>query len=127
MEHQPRPGPGASRRSIPDTHAPHKSDDGGSLTGLDKGGSLHSPACVVSGLAGEEGGRLQGLHVCQFFDGTLEAESTVRLLADEDSADLADALFVHLNSPRPVFGALSWFELATEELRRRRGPDADTV
>jgi hypothetical protein len=64
--------------------------------------------------------------LCEFSDGTLDPASAVRDLADEDLADLADALFVHLDSATPAFGALSWFEFATEELRRRRDTDVES-
>jgi hypothetical protein len=104
---------------------PGVSVDGASPIGVDTERALHSPACVVSGGAGEKHGRLHGLHLCDFYDGTLDPASTVRVLADRDLADLADALFVHLDLATPAFGALSWFELATEELRRRRGTDAE--
>lgn len=56
----------------------------------------------------------------EIYDGTLDPETTVRAMSDAALELLVDALYRHLDSPVPSFGASTWFELATDELQNRR-------
>lgn len=122
MEHQPQAEPGERSQRNPGALVARGLAGKAALISLGRH-TRHSPSCVASGGAGENRGRLHGRNLCDFYDGNLDPAPTVRALADEELAELVDALFVHLDSVRPAFGALSWFELAVEELRRRNGTD----
>jgi hypothetical protein len=56
----------------------------------------------------------------EIYDGTMDPETTVRALSRAALELLVDALYRHLDSPAPSFGAYTWFELATDELQNRR-------
>lgn len=56
----------------------------------------------------------------EIYDGTLDPETTVRAMSDAALELLVDALYRHLDSPVPSFGASTWFDLATDELQNRR-------
>jgi hypothetical protein len=56
----------------------------------------------------------------EIYDGTLDPETTVRALSEAALELLVDALYRHLDSPAPSFGAYTWYELATDELQNRR-------
>lgn len=56
----------------------------------------------------------------EIYDGTLDPETTVRALSEPALELLVDALYRHLDSPTPSFGAYTWYELATDELQNRR-------
>lgn len=60
----------------------------------------------------------------EIYDGTLDPETTVRALSRAALELLVDALYRHLDSPAPSFGAYTWFELATDELQNRRDEEA---
>lgn len=60
-----------------------------------------------------------------YFDGTLDPAVTVRGLPDTTLCELADALYRHLDTSSPSFGAHTWYELATEELQNRHLADAN--
>ena len=60
----------------------------------------------------------------EIYDGTLDPEATVRALSRPALELLVDALYRHLDSPAPSFGAYTWFELATDELQNRRDDEA---
>lgn len=59
----------------------------------------------------------------EIYDGTLDPETTVRALSEAALELLVDALYRHLDSPTPSFGAYTWFELATDELQNRRNEE----
>jgi hypothetical protein len=68
---------------------------------------------------------IEGLELSDYFEGTLDPAATVQALSDAALGQLADALYRHLDTPSPSFGAHTWYELAAEELQRRhRGADA---
>ena len=77
-----------------------------------------------SPLAAETGGVLDldsinGLALSEYFEGTLDPAATVRALSDTALCQLADALYRHLDTSSPSFGAHTWYELAAEELQNR--------
>ncbi|MFS0718430.1 hypothetical protein ABC337_07165 [Arthrobacter sp. 1P04PC] len=67
----------------------------------------------------DTGERIQGLELAQYFEGTLDPAVTVRALSDDALGQLADALYRHLDTAHPYFGALTWYDLAAEELQHR--------
>ena len=62
---------------------------------------------------------INGLELAEYFEGTLDPAATVRALSDAALGQLADALYRHLDTSSPSFGAHTWYELATEELQNR--------
>ena len=62
---------------------------------------------------------INGLALSEYFEGTLDPAATVRALSDVALGQLADALYRHLDTSSPSFGAHTWYELATEELQNR--------
>jgi hypothetical protein len=68
----------------------------------------------------DELGTINGLELAEYFEGTLDPAATVRALSDVALGQLADALYRHLDTSSPSFGAHTWYELATEELQNRR-------
>ncbi len=69
---------------------------------------------------------IEGLELSDYFEGTLDPAATVQALSDEALGQLADALYRHLDTPGPSFGAHTWYEVAAEELQHRhRATDAD--
>jgi len=71
---------------------------------------------------------INGLELSEYFEGTLDPAATVRALSDAALGQLADALYRHLDTSSPSFGAHTWYELATEELQKRhRGASGGTV
>ena len=80
---------------------------------------------VLAGLEGSSGpvpaplSTINGLELAEYFEGTLDPASTVRALSDAALGQLADALYRHLDTSSPSFGAHTWYELATEELQNR--------
>lgn len=68
---------------------------------------------------------IEGLELSDYFEGTLDPAATVQALSDAALSQLADALYRHLDTPNPSFGAHTWYDLAAEELQQRyRGADA---
>lgn len=67
---------------------------------------------------------INGLALPDYFEGTLDPAATVRALSDTALCQLADALYRHLDTPTPSFGAHTWYELAAEELQNRHLTDA---
>lgn len=92
--------------------------DGDSNLGLDLGG-------VTAGM--EEQRTINGLELPEYLEGNLDPASTVLALSDDALGQLADALYRHLDTPSPSFGAHTWYELASEELHKRHltGPDGE--
>ena len=70
-------------------------------------------------------GSVDGFELAEFFEGTLDPAATVRALSDTALCQLADALYRHLDTSSPSFGAHTWYELATEELQNRKLSGAD--
>lgn len=118
----------------------HVGSGGEVLAGLDSdiGGTVHGQLPTeVNGLDGVEqgpadalpaaaSGLIDGLELSDYFEGTLDPAATVAALSDTALGQLADALYQHLDTPSPSFGAHTWYELATEELQQRyRTADAD--
>lgn len=68
---------------------------------------------------------INGLELADYFEGTLDPAATVRALSDAALGQLADALYRHLDTSSPSFGAHTWYELAAEELQNRHLADAD--
>lgn len=75
------------------------------------------PAAGLTG-AGEQR-TINGLELSEYLDGNLDPAATVRALSDEALGRLADALYRHLDTRSPSFGAHTWYELAAEELHQR--------
>ena len=73
----------------------------------------------------DESSTINGLALSDYFEGTLDPASTVRALSDVALGQLADALYRHLDTSNPSFGAHTWYELAAEELQNRHLCDAD--
>jgi hypothetical protein len=53
--------------------------------------------------------------------------ATVRALSDTALCRLADALYRHLDTSTPLYGAHTWYELAAEELQSRHLADGDEL
>jgi hypothetical protein len=70
-------------------------------------------------------GIINGLELADYFEGTLDPAATVRALSDDALGQLADALYRHLDTPSPSFGAHTWYELAAEELQNRHTAQAE--
>ena len=73
----------------------------------------------------DESSTVNGLELSEYFEGTLDPASTVRALSDVALGQLADALYRHLDTSNPSFGAHTWYELAAEELQNRHLGAAD--
>lgn len=122
----------------------HVGSDGEALAGLE--GDITSPVqgqliTEVAGFGGAEASLvmdaegfaaagapelIEGLELSDYFEGTLDPASTVQALSDAALGQLADALYRHLDTPSPSFGAHTWYDLAAEELQKRyRGGDPD--
>lgn len=109
---------------------------GGAAALLDIGPDA-AVADANSPLAAETGsvndlGLVNGLALSEYFEGTLDPAATVKALSDTALCQLADALYRHLDTTNPSFGAHTWYELAAEELQYRHlteeeGPDEDQV
>ena len=61
----------------------------------------------------------------EYFEDTLDPVATVRALSDAALCRLADALYRHLDTSSPSYGAHTWYELAAEELQNRHLADGD--
>jgi len=68
---------------------------------------------------------INGLELADYFEGTLDPAATVQALSDSALIQLADALYRHLDTPTPSYGAHTWYELAAEELENRHAAEAD--
>lgn len=56
----------------------------------------------------------------RFLDESGDPAETVAALPEPALEDLADALYRHLDTPSPAFGAHSWYVQVADELRIRR-------
>ncbi|MGX9898847.1 hypothetical protein ACW0JT_01365 [Arthrobacter sp. SA17] len=66
-----------------------------------------------------------GVDLSFYVEGTLEPASTVAAMSDESLAELADALYRHLDTRKPLFGAHTWYDFAADELQRRHAEGSD--
>lgn len=95
----------------------HALMDADATSGLDiDGGDLAA--------AGEQR-TIDGLELSEYLEGNLDPASTVRALSDDALGKLADALYRHLDTRSPSFGAHTWYELAAEELHLRHLSESD--
>lgn len=101
----------------------HVGSDGEVLAGLE--GELLSGLDAACGPNRAELDTIDGLELSEYFEGTLDPAATVRALSDLALGQLADALYRHLDTSTPSFGAHTWYELAAEELQNRRLGGAD--
>lgn len=121
------PGPGAGAEPFRVTLAEpadlpicllHVGSDGEVLAGLE--GELAAvPALEACSPVPAELNTINGLELSEYFEGTLDPAATVRALSEVALGQLADALYRHLDTASPSFGAHTWYELATEELQNR--------
>lgn len=86
----------------------------GEITGRVNAG-VEAPGCPAAG--GPD--LIDGLELSDYFEGTMDPAATVQALSDAALGQLADALYRHLDTPHPSFGAHTWYELAADELQRR--------
>jgi hypothetical protein len=56
----------------------------------------------------------------RYLDETVDPAEMVAALTEPELAELADALYRHLDTPSPAFGAHSWYVQVVAELRLRR-------
>lgn len=99
--------------------------DAGFETGLDSGlGAVNSPLAAETGSVSDFG-TIDGLVLSEYFEDTLDPVATVRALSDAALCRLADALYRHLDTSSPSYGAHTWYELAAEELQNRHLADGD--
>jgi hypothetical protein len=56
----------------------------------------------------------------RYLDETVDPAEMVAALPEPALAELADALYRHLDTPSPAFGAHSWYVRVADELRMRR-------
>ena len=91
----------------------------GSPAGLPAGGQLDPGLDGACSPIPAEVNTINGLALSEYFEGTLDPAATVRALSDVALGQLADALYRHLDTSSPSFGAHTWYELATEELQNR--------
>ncbi|MCU1530817.1 MAG: hypothetical protein JWO49_388 [Arthrobacter sp.] len=85
---------------------------------------LESGLGEASSPAPAEPDTVDGYELSDYFEGTLDPAATVRALSDTALCQLADALYRHLDTSSPSFGAHTWYELATEEIQNRHLTDA---
>ena len=122
----------AGARPLPVLVAASDGEDSGAAglldVGLDSGtdagmGAANSPLAAESGGANDFDD-LDGLALSEYFEDTLDPAATVRALSDTALCRLADALYRHLDTSSPMFGAHTWYELAAEEIQNRHLADA---
>ena len=68
---------------------------------------------------------IDGFSLADYFEGSLDPVATVGALSDAALGQLADALYRHLDTSSPSYGAHTWYELAAEELQKRRRTEPD--
>jgi len=81
-------------------------------------------ASMSGEITGVEAGAMTDDELRRHLDGCLndavDPAATLAALPDPELARLADGLYLHLDTPSPVFGARFWYVKVTEELRLRR-------
>ncbi len=123
----------AGARPLPVLVAAGDGEDNGAAGLLDVGldsGTEAGMGAANSPLAAEAGGandfdELNGLTLSEYFEDTLDPAAMVRALSDTALCRLADALYRHLDTASPMFGAHTWYELAAEEIQNRHLADLD--
>jgi len=55
----------------------------------------------------------------RYLDETVDPAEMLAALTEPELAELADALYRHLDTPSPAFGAHSWYVQVVSELRLR--------
>jgi hypothetical protein len=107
----------------------HVGSDGEVLAGLDNEMRPDAPPEAGQGKAGSPGPSeletIDGLSLADYFEGSLDPVVTVGALSDAALCQLADALYRHLDTTSPFYGAHTWYELAAEELQNRRRTEPD--
>lgn len=99
----------------------------GLKVGLDAGlEPANTPLAAETGGVNDFGA-MDGLALSDYFEDTLDPVATVRALSDTALCRLADALYRHLDTSTPLFGAHTWYELAAEELQNRHLADGDEL
>jgi hypothetical protein len=93
-------------------------------SGADSLGESNTPLAAEAGGVNDFGA-INGLTLSEYFEGTLDPAATVLALSDTALCQLADALYRHLDTSSPSFGAHTWYELATEEIQKRHLTDGD--
>ena len=56
----------------------------------------------------------------RYLNETLDPAAAAAALSGPSLTELADALYRHLDTPNPAFGAHSWYAAVVEELQLRR-------
>ncbi|MET1020763.1 MAG: hypothetical protein ABWX69_01015 [Arthrobacter sp.] len=87
--------------------------------------ALLDPLDDANSAVPDEPGPINGLQLSEYFEGTLDPVSTVQALSDVALGQLADALYQHLDTSSPSFGAHTWYELTAEELENRHLGEVD--
>jgi hypothetical protein len=100
-------------------------EDAGLNVVLDAGlGAANIPLAAETGGV-TDFGTMDGLALSEYFEDTLDPVATVQALSDTALCRLADALYRHLDTSSPLYGAHTWYELAAEELQNRHLADDD--
>lgn len=60
--------------------------------------------------------------LAHFLKLSADPEATLTAASTDELGIIVDALYRNLDTPKPVFGAQDWYDLATEELARRTSP-----
>ncbi|MDN4642867.1 hypothetical protein [Arthrobacter sp. PsM3] len=87
--------------------------------GLPAGGPLSPGLAEACTPIAAELNTFNGQELSEYFEETLDPAAAVRALSDAALGQLSDALYRHLDTSSPAFGAHTWYELATEELQNR--------
>lgn len=67
-----------------------------------------------------------GVDLSYYLEGTLDPASTAAAMSDESLAELTDALYRHLDTRKPIFGAHTWYDFAADELQRRHAEGSES-
>jgi hypothetical protein len=101
----------------------------GEIDALLGGGEAPGPDNPCARPASGNQRTINALRLSEYLEGNLDPAATVRALSDAALGKLADALYRHLDTRSPSFGAHTWYELASEELETRHlaepEPDPD--
>ncbi|MFJ5697445.1 hypothetical protein [Arthrobacter sp. NPDC093139] len=63
---------------------------------------------------------MNGEELARHLDESVDPAEAVAAMSEPALAELADALYRHLDTPSPAFGAHSWYAQVRGELRLRR-------
>lgn len=70
---------------------------------------------------------MKSLDLGRYLNGRNDPEDVLPTLAAEDLAALADALFSHLDTKDPEFGAQAWYDSVVDEISRRVASPSDAT